>query len=74
MRIYCRTFYDPDMGASLQWFANKAEAERDLLALQQERAAKGEEGGPEGVVLHVIPATKAGLIGWLNLNFVSNNG
>lgn len=72
MKIYRCLVYDAQLGALLSWHATRQEAERELLKSQQERG--GDAQGPEGVRLMHIPTDKAGLIGWLNAYFKTDNG
>lgn len=72
MKIYRCTKNDADMGSLLSWHSSKREAEAKLKRHQRER---GETAcGPECVEAEDIPTDRAGLIGWLNRNFDTNNG
>lgn len=76
MRLYRCDFEDADRGRLVSWHANKVEAQRTLRMLQ---ATARENGQLTGIGIELvapvdIPTDKAGLLGWLNRNFDTDNG
>lgn len=75
MRVYRCKFHDSDAGSLVSWHANKVEAQRTLRMLQITAHQNGKGGlGVESVEPVDIPTDKAGLLGWLNRNFDTDNG
>lgn len=74
MKIYRCDFAEGgnDRGNLVSWHPSKQEADKNLRKLQKERGEDAD--GPEGVEAVEIPTDKAGLLGWLNQHFTTDNG
>ena len=72
MKVYKATLYNVDMGAMLQWFSNKREADKAV----REHVAQldSDPVGPCDVQTVEIATDRAGLLRWLNTHFTTNNG
>ena len=71
MKIYRCSFHDADEGLIFSWHSSKSEAVEALRSLRSER---GGGNGVEEVETLDIPTDRAGLLGWLNRTFTSDNG
>ena len=72
MKLYRCNFYDTDSGCVVSWHSSERQARAALRELQQDRGEAAQ--GPEGVERVEVPTDRNGLIGWLNINLVSDNG
>jgi len=70
VRVYCARFWDADDGQLLSWHTNRRDAERELRRMQRE----GRQQGPAEVEAVDLPTSRAGLVGWLNARFTTDNG
>lgn len=69
MILHRVTWHDPHLGCCYEWFATKS------VAYSRRRELQAETPEIDHAVEHVsIPDGKAGLVGWLNANFNSDNG
>ena len=68
MRLYRRTYSDPDHGTCLSWHRSEADAKQ---AARIDRLEIGRHSSIEPVD---VPTTKAGLLRWLNDNLDRANG
>lgn len=73
MKVYKVYWHDAIQGCQLRWEGSKRDAQRKLMeALKSYETPSDAE--PSGVEMCDIPTDKYGLLGWLNLNFGSDNG
>ena len=75
MKIYQSHWWDKDCGRVLEWHASNREAVKSVNAALVEAKACGDDPpSPFGVELFNIPASKRGLIAWLNNHVTTDNG
>lgn len=70
MVVYKAAYSDSDMGVMLSWHPSKEAASKAI------EAAKKEDRFEQAYQIekHNIPATRAGLLKWLNTHFTTDNG
>jgi hypothetical protein len=73
MKVYRISLHDPDMGRLLGWASSKAQAKRAARQLADAMPSP-QEVESVSIVRIDIPTDRAGLIRWLNDNFISDNG
>lgn len=70
-RFYRALYWDRDEGRVISWHRKVKDA---WLAVKEGEAQQEELTGPGGVAEIQIPLSTDGIVEWLNVNFVRDNG
>lgn len=71
MKLFRVDFQDETEGLTHTWVVGRARAELTLLHLQRDARARGVAArGPERIEAVILPATRDGMVMWLNDHLV----